>query len=174
MAEKYTPGPAYAQVEKTPGDSWRLILVRHLKHAPDKVWRALTQPEQLSQWAPFDASTNLGTVGANVKLTWVGSPGPHVTETQVSRAEFAKELEYMVDGNPMRWQLEATDSGTKLTLWASIDRRYVAMGAAGWQICLDVLDHALAGTPISRKAGPETMKFEGWQRLNAEYTKLFS
>jgi hypothetical protein len=47
------------------------------------------------------------------------------------------------------------------------------MGAAGWHICFDVLDQALSGTPLGRIVGPETMKFEGWQRLNAEYAKQF-
>jgi hypothetical protein len=47
------------------------------------------------------------------------------------------------------------------------------MGAAGWHICLDVLDRLLADQPIGRIAGPEAMKFAGWQRLNAEYAKQF-
>jgi hypothetical protein len=45
------------------------------------------------------------------------------------------------------------------------------MGAAGWHICLDVLDSVLSGNPIGRMAGMETMKFEGWQRLNREYAQ---
>src|ERR1700733_12928554 len=40
-------------------------------------------------------------------------------------------------------------------------------------ICFDVLDHLLSGTPIGRMAGPQAMKFPGWQRLNAEYAKQF-
>jgi len=47
------------------------------------------------------------------------------------------------------------------------------MGAAGWHICLDVLDHLLGGTPIGRIVGPAAMKFSGWQRLNAEYARQF-
>jgi hypothetical protein len=78
-------------------------------------------------------------------------------------------LEY----SDIRWELEALGGGTRLTLWHNIDRRYVAMGAAGWHICLDVLDHVLSGDPIARIAGPEAMKFGGWQRLNAEYARQF-
>lgn len=174
MSENYMPGPAYAQVEKTPGDSWRLVLIRNLRHAPDKVWKALTQPEHLRQWAPFEADIGMDKTGATIKLTTVGAPGPHITETKIVRADAPRTLEYTWGANEMRWELEATDAGTKLTLWTSIDRRYIAMGASGWQICLDVLDHWLAETPIGRMAGPETMKFEGWQRLHAEYAKLFS
>ena len=103
----------------------------------------------------------------------MGAPGPHITETKVERADPAKTLEYTWGGNIMKWELEATGAGTKLTLWTSIDRRYIAMGAAGWHICIDVLDRFVAGDPVGRMAGPETMKFEGWQRLNAEYAKLF-
>jgi hypothetical protein len=73
----------------------------------------------------------------------------------------------------IRWELEASGAGTRLTLWTSINRRFISMGAAGWHICFDVLDHLLNGTPIGRIAGPEAMKFGGWQRLNAEYAKQF-
>ena len=30
------------------------------------------------------------------------------------------------------------------------------------------------GSPIGRMAGMEVMKFDGWQRLNAEYAKQFA
>jgi hypothetical protein len=45
------------------------------------------------------------------------------------------------------------------------------MGAAGWQICFDVLDRLLSGAPIGRIVAGEAMKF-GWPRLNAEYFSL--
>ena len=32
----------------------------------------------------------------------------------------------------------------------------------------------LAGEPIGRMVGMETMKFDGWQRLQAEYAKQFA
>ena len=63
---------------------------------------------------------------------------------------------------------------TRLTLWTSIDRRYIAIGAAGWHVCFDVLDHLLSGTPLGRMAGMEVMKFDGWQRLAVEYKKQFA
>ena len=63
--------------------------------------------------------------------------------------------------------------GTRLTLWHNIDRRFISMGAAGWHICLDVLDHLLSGNPIGRIVAGDAMKFGGWQQLNAEYAKQF-
>jgi len=169
--EQYTPGPANgAHIEKD-GEKWTLVLVRELRHSPEKVWQALTDPAQLHEWAPFDADASMGTTGATVKLTTVGAPAPHVTETKVIRAEAPKVLEYGWGANDMKWELEASGSGTRLKLWASIDRRYISMGAAGWHICFDVLDHLLSGTPLGRMAGPESMKLPAWQRLHAEYIK---
>jgi uncharacterized protein YndB with AHSA1/START domain len=164
--QQYTPGPASeAQVRKD-GEKWTLVLVRELRHSPEKVWQALTDPAQLREWAPFDVDGSLATVGT-VKLTWVGTPKP--LDTRVTRADAPKVLEY----NDTRWELEPSGGGTRLTLWATIDRRFISMGAAGWHIAIDVLDHRLSGTPINRIAGGEAMKFEGWQRLNAEYAQQF-
>ncbi len=154
------------------GEKWTLVLVRDLRHPPQRVWQALTDPAQLREWAPFDADGSLGTAGATVKLTTVGAPALRVTETRVTRAEAPRSLEYNWGGFDMRWQLEALGGGTRLTLWTNIDRRFISMGAAGWHICFDVLDRLLADQPIGRIVGPEAMKF-GWPRLNAEYAQLF-
>jgi len=161
-----------ARIEKD-GEKWTLVLVRELRHPPRKVWDALTDPAELREWAPFDASASLGTVGAKVQLTTVGAPTLHVTETTVTRAEPPTLLEYNWGGFDMRWKLEALGGGTRLTLWTNIDRRFIAMGAAGWHVCFDVLDHLLGGTPIGRRVGPDALKFGDWQRLHAEYAKQF-
>ena len=165
--QQYTPVPATgAQVRKSEGDKWTLILVRELRHPPEKVWQALTDPAHLREWAPFDVDASLGTVGT-VKLTWVGNPKP--IETRVTQADAPKVLEY----GDNRWELEPMGDGTRLTLWSNIDRRFISWGAAGWHISFDVLDRLLSGTPIARLAGGDVMKFEGWQRLRAEYAKQF-
>ncbi|HEX6837798.1 MAG TPA: SRPBCC family protein [Polyangia bacterium] len=165
--DKYAPGAAGGAEIRKEGDEWTLVLVRELRHPPEKVWRALTEPEHLRQWAPFDADRSLASVGA-VTLSTVGVP--QVAETRVTRADRARLLEYSWGGD-LRWELEPLGGGTRLTLWHKIDRRFIAMGAAGWHICLDVLDRSLAGEPVGRIVGPEAMKFDGWQRLHAEYQK---
>jgi uncharacterized protein YndB with AHSA1/START domain len=169
--EAYAPGPAAGAEVRKDADRWTLVLVRDLKHPPAKVWRALTDPAHLAEWAPFDADRNLGTIGP-AKLSTVGAPKPQVSETQVKRAEAPRLLEYSWGGNDMRWELEPQGVGTRLTLWHNIDKGFISMGAAGWQICFDVLEQLLAGAPIGRIVGMEAMKF-GWPRLNAEYAKQF-
>jgi uncharacterized protein YndB with AHSA1/START domain len=171
--DQYTPGPARGAEVRKDGEKWTLILVRDLRHSPDTVWQALTDPAQLREWAPFDADGSLSTPGATVKLTTVGAPATMVSETTVTRADAPKRLEYNWGGFDMRWELEAVGVGTRLTLWTNIDRRFISMGAAGWHVCLDVLDRLLDGQPIGRIVGPDAMKFEGWQRLNAEYAQQF-
>ncbi len=173
VREPYTPGPASGAEVRKDGEKWTLVLVRNLRHAPETVWQALTDPAQLREWAPFDADGTLGAAGTTVKLTTVGAPTPHVTETTITRAEAPKALEYNWGGFDMRWQLEAVGGGTRLTLWSNIDRGFISMGAAGWHICFDVLDRLLAGQPIGRIVGPEAMQFDGWHRLNAEYARQF-
>jgi uncharacterized protein YndB with AHSA1/START domain len=144
-----------------------------LHHAPEKVWLALTDPVHLREWAPFDADGSMGTTGCTVKLTTVGAPSPHVTETTVTRADAPRVLEYNWGGQDIRWELEAVRGGTRLTLWHNIDRRFIAMGAAGWHVCLDVLDRLLGGTPIGRMVGGAVMKIGGWQQLHSEYARQF-
>jgi uncharacterized protein YndB with AHSA1/START domain len=169
--DQYAPGAASGAEVRKDGETWTLVLVRDLPHPPAKVWTALTDPEHLRAWAPFDADRNLGVVGT-ATLSTVGAPTPHVTETQVTRADAPTLLEFNWGGQDIRWALEPLgNDGTRLTLWHNIDRRYISMGAAGWHICFDVLGQFLAGHPIGRIVGADAMKFGGWRRLNAEYAK---
>jgi uncharacterized protein YndB with AHSA1/START domain len=173
--EQYAPGPAAGADVRKDGAQWTLILVRELRHPPALVWQALTDPAQLHEWAPFDADRNLGAIGP-VTLSTIGARSArsdHEREnSKVTRAEAPRLLEYSWGRNEVRWELEPLDSGTRLTLWHNIDRRFVSWGAAGWHICFDVLDRFLAGQPIGRIVAGDAMKFE-WQRLNIEYAGQF-
>lgn len=169
--DAYRPGPAAGAEVRKDGEKWTLVVVRELRHAPEKVWQALTDPVSLREWAPFDASRSLAAVGP-VTLSTVGTPTPNVSETQVTRAEAPRLLQYRWGDNDLRWELEPLGGGTRLTLWHNIDRNFIAMGAAGWHICLDVLERFVAGEPIGRIVGGEAMKFD-WPRLNTEYTQQF-
>src|SRR5260370_681963 len=105
--EQYTLGPANGAQVRKDGEKWTLILVRELRHSPEKVWQALTDPAHLREWAPFVADGSLGTVGATVNLTWVGTPTP--IETRATRADAPDVLEY----GDIRSELEALGGGTQ-------------------------------------------------------------
>jgi uncharacterized protein YndB with AHSA1/START domain len=170
--ETYAPGPAAGAEIRKAGEIWTLVLTRDLRHPPAKVWEALTDPEHLREWAPFDADRSLGATGPAM-LTTVGAPTPMVSETQVTRAEAPRLLEYTWGGANVRWELEAHGSGgTRLKLWHNINRGFISMGAAGWHICFEVLDRLLGGRPVGRTVGPKAMQVAGWQTLLGDYSKL--
>ncbi len=71
--EHYTPGPASGAQVRKDGEKWTLILVRQLRHSPEKVWQALIDPAHLREWAPFVVDASLGAVGT-VNLTGLRIP----------------------------------------------------------------------------------------------------
>ena len=167
--ERYAPGAAFgARIEKNE-EEWTLVLVRDLRHAPAKVWAALTDPAQLREWSPFDSDVNLGAAGTAAKLTTVGAPKGSVTETKVRRAEPHRVLEFTWGAGDLRWELEPQGTGTRLTLWTNINKGFIAMGATGWHIAFDVLDRWLDGAPLGRITGPAALAVPGFQRLHLEY-----
>src|SRR3954463_12004743 len=103
--EQYAPGAASGAEVRKEGEKWTLVLVRELAHPPAKVWKALTEPEHLREWAPFDADRNLGAVGT-AKLTPVGPSPPQVAETRIKHADAPRLLEFDWGGQDIRWQLE--------------------------------------------------------------------
>lgn len=169
----YTPGPAAGAEIRKEGDTWTLVLVRDLAHPPEKVWKAITDPAHLRAWAPFDSDRDLGAVGT-AQLSTVGAPTPMVSESRVKRADAPRLLEYSWGEQDLRWELEPRGAGgTRLTLWHNIHRGFIAMGAAGWHVCFDVMDRFIAGQPIGRIVGADAMAFDGWHRLHAEYKQQF-
>lgn len=169
----YQPGSVVDAELRRDGSRWTLVFVRQLKHPPGKVWLALTDPTHLSDWAPFDVDRDLGSTGA-AKLTLVGvTPPPQPIEIEVRQAEAPRLLEYTWGNDVVRWELEATESGTRLTLRQSVDEAtWAPKTAAGWHIGLDVAERALAGHPIGRIVAAEARRF-GWERLNDDYARLF-
>lgn len=168
----YQPGRAAGATTHQEGKRWTLVLTRALRHPPAKVWEALTDPAQLREWAPFDTERNLAFTGP-VVLTMVGGPSPDAIECTVKRSVRERVLEYTWGTDTLRWELEKTDSGTRLTLHHTVtDRPWLPKVAAGWHICLDVMERAIAGTPIGRILASEAKRF-GWERLNAEYAEQF-
>ena len=88
----------------------------------------------------------------------------------VRRAEPPRVLEYTWGEDLLRWELERTASGTRLTLRHTIgDRDWLSKVAAGWHICLDVADRKMAGQPVSRIVGDAALQ-HGWQALADMYS----
>jgi len=166
----FDPGPlAEVRLEET-DDRWTLILVRVLAHQPEKVWAALTDPEQLDEWAPYTSDRDLSTVG-DATLTMIDGEKSEDLAASVRRAEPPVLLEYTWGSDLLRWELEPTETGTRLTLHHTIeDRDWVPKIAAGWHICLVVAEHLLDGDPIGPIRG-ENARSHGWDQLHDTYAE---
>jgi uncharacterized protein YndB with AHSA1/START domain len=150
--------------------SWTLIFIRELRQAPAVVWAALTDPAELDQWAPFAAAGNLGRPG-DTTLTMVDGPERTDLPATVLKAEPPTLLEYLWGGDRLRWELEPSGEGTRLTLRHTLAQPDTdAKVAAGWHLCLLVLRHLLDGRPIGVIRGRDAMA-HGWAALRDGYAE---
>jgi uncharacterized protein YndB with AHSA1/START domain len=161
-----------ATVERHPETGgWTLVFVRELRHPPEKVWGALTEPEQVGEWAPFTTDRDLSRPG-DATLTMIDREASEDLAATVTQAERPTLLEYSWGDDLLRWELAATESGTELTLRHTIaDRDFVSKAAAGWHLCFDVMEHLLDGQPIGPIRGRDAMD-HGWQELHDEYASV--
>jgi uncharacterized protein YndB with AHSA1/START domain len=168
----FDPGPLGDARVTTEGDGWTLVFVRPLKHPPAAVWTALTDPAEIDRWAPFAAARDLGTVGDTTLIMIDGATREELPVT-VLRAEPPALLEYTWGKDRLRWELEPDGSGTVLTLRHTLAEPDLdAMAAAGWHICLAVLDRLLAGDPVGVIRGQDALR-HGWDRLRDGYAEKF-
>lgn len=166
----YRPGAPLDVSSRREGARHTLVFVRELAHPPERVWAALTDPAQLREWAPFDADHSLTQLG-DAKLTMINGSERIEMPAVVLRAEAPKLLEYRWDKDVLRWELEPTSNGTRLTLLhVADDPSWLPKLAAGWHLCLDVAEQWLAGSPIGRIVGSEAKNF-GWEQLNDVYAE---
>jgi uncharacterized protein YndB with AHSA1/START domain len=166
----FEPGPLAEVDSRASGDRWTLVFFRHLRHPPEKVWAALTAPDQLRAWSPYTADRDLGEPG-DVTLTMIDGEVAEDLQGVVTRAEPPTVLEYTLGDDLVRWELTSTDSGTQLTLQHTVDSRSsLPRAAAGWHLCLVVAEHLLDGDPIAPIRGEDARNF-GWEQLHDAYAE---
>jgi uncharacterized protein YndB with AHSA1/START domain len=158
-----------ADVDARPaGDAWTLIFVRDLRHPPATVWAALTDPEKVRDWAPYAVDRDLGTVGP-ATLTMIDGATAEDLSATVRTAEPPSLLEYTFGTDLLRWELEPTSTGTRLTLRHTLaDRDWAPKVAAGWHMCLVVAERLLDGAPVEPVRGAAA-RDHGWDDLNEAY-----
>ena len=164
----FDPGPlANVECHSTDGQ-WTLVFTKEFRHGPEKVWAALTDPDQLGQWAPYTADRDLGSTG-DVTLTMIDSDSPTDLSCEVTRAEPVTLLEHSWGDATLRWELTPTDAGTKLALHQTTpDKGMISKAAAGWHLCLRVAEHLLDGDPIPPIRGDDAMNY-GWEERDKAY-----
>jgi uncharacterized protein YndB with AHSA1/START domain len=168
--ETFQPSAPGAAEYRADGDRWTLVYVRVLRHPPERVWEALTEPDQVAEWAPYTASRDLGRTG-DATLTMLDGDDAQELSAHVTRAERPRLLEYSWGDDLLRWELVPEGVGTRLTLRHTLaDRDWLPKVAAGWHLCLDVAERLLDGTPVGPIRGRDAMN-HGWQQLHDAYAE---
>jgi uncharacterized protein YndB with AHSA1/START domain len=133
---------------------------RSLSHSVERVWRAITDPDELEAWfvARLDWTPEVGekfeAMGERGEVTEVGRPNV---------------LAWRWGGELFRFELSGGDSGCVLTFTHVFDdRKFGAQHATGWELTFRRLDALLAGSPLS-----EEESMQGFAELHERYAESF-
>jgi uncharacterized protein YndB with AHSA1/START domain len=154
------------------GDHQVIRFERRLAHPVERVWRALTEPDEIAAWLAL-ADLEL-TEGGQVVLTWQNTDtegNTAVARGTVSALDPPRVIEFDTDiHGRLRWELEPDGDGTALTFTAEaqLPHEYETEVIAGWHIHLDHLEQVLDGGTIdwpnwSRDHMPD------WSRIRERY-----
>jgi uncharacterized protein YndB with AHSA1/START domain len=145
---------------------WELRFTRTLPHPPERVWRALTEPDDLAVWFPTSIEGDRAG-GAPLRFTFPNHKAdPFDGRMLVCNPPHV--LEFVWGTDRLRFELTGTDEGTLLTLTDVLDERgKAARDGAGWHDCLDGLEVRLDDASAPRQVGRR------WQDVSAAYQERF-
>lgn len=144
----------------------RLEFRRHYNHSPERVWRALTDPEELAAWFP---STIDGDRVPGATLTFRFE---HVQVDPMHGKMLAFDppalLEITWGGDRLRFELEPDGDGTLMTFTVTLDELGKATrDGAGWHQSLQGLERVLTGDRTREYDVDE------WRSLRDAYARRF-
>jgi uncharacterized protein YndB with AHSA1/START domain len=152
------------QLERTRDGRVQLRFTRRFRHPPEKVWRALTEPEHLAAWFPTRIEGERSP-GAALRFVFPNGEGPEF-DGEMLRYEPPAILEFRWGQDELRFELHPDGEGSLLTFVDTFDELgRAARDAAGWHVCLDALAAHLDGQP---PAG-----HEAWQHAHQRYVERF-
>jgi uncharacterized protein YndB with AHSA1/START domain len=152
------------RLEQAGAGRWSLRFRRRLPHRPDKVWRAVTEPEHLAAWFPQTIEGER-TAGARLRFEHREGEGPGFDGEMVA-FDPPKVMELAWGTDHLRFELQPDGDGTVLTLTDTFDERgKAARDAAGWHACLDLLAFELNGQK------PPFSSPERWKQVHGTYVE---
>ena len=145
----------------------RLRFERSFAHSVERVWDAITKPEELAEWfLPFDAEIELDLVEGGSYVMRMADPDSTEFSFTVLRVEPPRLFEHTaMDDGTMRWELEPEGDGCRLVLtqtMSSYERAVENHYASGMHHSLERLGLALDGNPIE-------WSWPRWEELRDEY-----
>lgn len=156
----------YGTLDARQDGRWQLRFVRTLAHSPDRVWRAITEPEHLAAWFP---TTIEGERKAGAPLRFSFPSGEaEAFDGEILVYQPPHVLEFRWGTDTLRLELQAVEAGTRLTLIDTLDQRgKAARDGAGWHVCLDSLEAHLQGQPDARQ------RMATWGDVHPHYVQRF-
>ncbi|MEU4251856.1 SRPBCC family protein [Amycolatopsis sp. NPDC026612] len=154
---------------QTVGERPAVRLERRLKHAPEKVWHAITDPAELEHWFPAKVAVELR-AGGTIRFTF---PGEDSTTTgRVVTADPPREFTFVWNDDTLRWLISPDGDGSLLEFTHTFGRGEPAIAklaagrtAAGWDVCLDALDARLGDRTFAQP--------RQWHERIASYVEEF-
>jgi uncharacterized protein YndB with AHSA1/START domain len=156
----------YGDLEQLDGGRWRLRFTRTLRHPPEKVWRAVTEPEHLAGWFPTTIEGERAP-GARLRFAFPGGQAEPF-DGEMTAFEPPRLMELQWGPDRLRIELRPVPEGTELTLLDTLDERgRAARDGAGWHTCLDALTATLEGDDAARAV------MGRWSEVHPGYVERF-
>jgi uncharacterized protein YndB with AHSA1/START domain len=148
------------------GKQWRLRFTRQLPHPPEKVWRAITEPQHLEAWFP-QRIVGEWAVGAPLEFEARGGEHP-AFDGEVLAWDPPSLLEFRWGTDVIRFEVKPHAGGCTFVLTDVFDELgKAARDGAGWHTCIDFLEHHLSGTTAHWASG------ERWSEVHPGYVEKF-
>ena len=117
---------------------------RRYPHPVDRVWRAVTEPDQLAHWFPSTVEVDLRE-GGEMTFTFPGGEMEPM-EGAVTVLDPPRRFAFLWGEEELRIELDPDGDGCRLRFTHVLStREQAARDAAGWHVCLDRLADLLSG-----------------------------
>jgi uncharacterized protein YndB with AHSA1/START domain len=141
---------SYATIEDRP----TLSFERRLSHPVDRVWRAITDPDELGHWFPSKVVIDELGAGAEMSFEFEHMPldAPSTMAGRVTAFDPPRSFAFYWGDDHLRFELEPVDGGLACLLRLTVildSRDKAARDAAGWHVCLDRLEQWLGGRGVN-------------------------
>lgn len=135
---------------------------RHLDHPLERVWRAISEPDELRRWYPGVPKWEL-----EAGATFTNEQGQGTG--QITEIDPPRLLAYSWGDEHFRFELQPDGNGCLLVFTHVFsDRALGAQHAAGWEVYFNRLDAHLAGGYLSEEAAHEAVA-----ELHERYAESF-
>jgi len=154
-------------VERTEDGRYVISFERRLTHPVDRVWAALTRPDELIAWWG-DADIELEE-GGRFDVRWLNTDDDGNTAAMhATIAKLEPERLLVLDGDihgRLRWELTPDGDGTLLSFRSTLelDPEFTTKVPAGWHFHLDALQRHLDG------GSTDLVEIAGWEPVHAAY-----